>query len=246
MTQTYQISFRNQFNSIKEGLILLTFTPIGLVIAHLAGIISWNDYPAVIIIMVLFNLLFFLPTFYLHYTYFHENSKTLLTVKSHSKCFSITNKNNTADYTFDDIHLAEQHLGIYYKNKIDHRGRWTTPWTGYGYFKLKLKNGQTYFFSSLMFDILNPPLPFSKTDYRFLPFIDKQELNVVEMRKWIEKEQQEKYDNYLAKFEGLPREILQEKVDNGSRYEPEAVEASKKLLEHLSNEIILNKQNNGS
>lgn len=233
MKQTYKISLRNQFNSIKEGLILLAFTPIGLVIAHLVGKISWNDYPAVIVIILLYNLVFFLPAFYLHFTYFFDNRRTLLTIDRNSKRFSITDKNNTADFSFDDIHLAEQHLGIYYKNKIDYRGRWITPWTGYGYFKLKLKNGQTYFLSSLMFDMLNPPLPFSKTEYRFLPFFDRQELTVVDMRKWIEKEQQEKYENYLEKFAGLPREILQEKVYNAKRYEPEAVAASKKLLEHI-------------
>ena len=246
MTQTYKINLRHQFLSIKEGLILLAFTPVGLAIAHLTGKISWDDYPAVLVIFLLYNLVFFLPAFYLHIAYYLDNSKTLLTVDSYSKRFSITVKNNTLDFAFDDIHLAEQHLGIYYKNKIDHRGRWTAPWTGYGYLKLKLKDGQTFFISSLMVDMQNPPLPFTQTKYRFLPFIDRQEVTVVDMRKWIEKERQEKYDHYLEKFAGLPREILQDKVDNEKKYEPEAIAASKKLLELNSNDTTPYEKYNGS
>ena len=246
MTQTYKINLRHHYYSIKEGLILFALTPVGLAVAQLAGKITWDDYPDIIVFFLLYNLVFFLPAFYLHFTYYFDNRKTALTVDSNSKRFSVTNKDNTLDFTFDDIHLAEQHLGIYYKNKIDHRGRWTAPWTGYGYLKLKLKDGQTFFISSLMIDVQNPPLPFTQTKYRFLPFIDRQEVTVVDMQNWIEKERQEKYVNYLEKFAGLPREILQDKVDNKKKYEPEAIAASKKLLELNSNDTTPNEKYNDS
>jgi len=235
VTQIFKINFRHQFYSIREGLILLAITPVGLAVGHLTGKISRYDYPAVLVIFLLYNLVLFLPAFYLHITYYLDNRKTSLTVDKYSKRFSITNENSTFDFAFEDIHLVEQHLGIFYKNKLDRRGRLTAPWTGYGYLKLKLKNGQTYFFSSLMLDVQIPPLPVSQTKYRFLPFIERRELTVVEMRKWINQERQEKINNYLQTLADLPNEVLQEKVDNPKRYEPEAVAASKKLLELNSN-----------
>ena len=168
-----------------------------------------------------------------------------MTVDNYSKRISITEQNEATTFSFDDIHFVEQHLGIYYKNKIDNRGRWTTAWTNYGYLKLKLKNGKTFFLSSLMLDLFNPPMTITQTKYRFIPFFDKQEISIEEKRKWIEDDRQEKVNNYMEKFADLSIETLQEKVNNPDRYEPEAVTASNKLLELKSNDTTSHEQYNG-
>ena len=146
MLQAFKINLQNQFYSIKEGLILLALTPVGLAAAQLIGKISWDDYPAVLVIFLLYNLVLFLPAFYLHITYYIANNKTILTVDDYSKSISITEHAEVTTFKLDDIHEVEQNLGIYYKNKIDNRGRWITSWTNHGYLKLKLKNGKTFFY----------------------------------------------------------------------------------------------------
>ncbi len=157
MTKSYKINFRNQFNSFKTGAILLAVIPAVHILVYLTGKSTIDDYLELLVVVLLFNLIFFLPAFYLHITYYLHNRNTILTIDSQTKRFSIKTKNNSEDFTFDDIHLAEQHLSIYHKNKIDHRRRFITPWIDYGYFKLKLNNGQTFFFSSIMMDVQNPP-----------------------------------------------------------------------------------------
>ncbi len=235
MSQTFTINSQHQFNSIKEGLLILLWLPVGLSVAHLIGI---EDYPLTIVIFLLFNLLFFLPVFYLHFTYFLYNRKTILTVDNYSKRISITKQDKTASFSYDDIHIVEQHLGIYHKNKIDHRGRLPMPWMNYGYLKLKLKNGKTFFLSSLMFDLIKPPLAITHTKYRFLPDLDRQETSIEEKRKWIEHDTHEKINTHMEKFADLSIEALKEKINNPARYEPEAVTAAIKLLELKSNDTF--------
>lgn len=242
MTKEFKIDFRNQFNSIKEGLILFAFTPGALIIAHWRGKITWNDYPEVLLIFFLFNLVFFLPAFFLHVTYYLNNRNTFLIVDTYHRQIKGTYRNSTFNFSIDDIQWAEQHLGIYYKNKHDRLGRWTAYWTGYGYLKLKLKNGQVYFFTSLMLDVQNAPFLISQTKYRFLPFIEMRNASMEYLREVVAKEQQEKFNYYIEKFADLPKEELQEKVDNFKRYEPEAVAACKKLLELEINEANTKKK----
>jgi len=230
LAQTFQITLRHQLSSIKEGVILLAFTPIGLAFCHWIGKITWDDYPGILIILFLYNLVLFLPAFYLHLNYYVDNRNILLKVDPNSKRFSVKEKDSISNFPFSDIHLVEQHLGIYYKNKIDRRGRWTLPWSGYGYLKVELRNGRTYFFSSLMLNAEIPPLPISKTVYRFFPVIRRRTMSVLEKENRKVVERQEKFNNYLEQFGKLSREALQEKVDNEKRYEPEAVAAARKLL----------------
>ena len=242
MTKTFTINIGHQFKSIKEGLLLLLWQPVGLTVAHLIGIISIDDYPAALVIFLIFDLLFFLPAFYLHLAYYLDNRKTILTIDTYSKCISITKQDKAETFSFDDIHIVEQHLGIYHKNKTDHLGRLPTPWMNYGYLKLKLKNGKTIFLSSLMLDLINPPLAITLTKYRFLPYLDRQEISIEEKRKRIEHDRHEKINSYMEKFADLSIETLQEKVNNPNRYEPEVITASIKLLELKSNDTSSHEQ----
>lgn len=195
----------------------MLWQPVALTIAHLIGIISNDDYPAVLVIFLLFNLLFFLPAFYLHLAYYLDNRKTILTIDTYSKRISIVKQDKEITFSFDDVHVIEQHLGIYHKNKIDHLGRLPTPWMNYGYLKLKLKNGKTFFLSSLMLDLINPPLVITLTKYRFLPYLDKQEISIEERRKWIEHDRHEKINSYMEKFADLSIETLKEKINSPAR-----------------------------
>ncbi|MFM1999542.1 MAG: hypothetical protein RL204_1489 [Bacteroidota bacterium] len=234
MTKTYKINFRHQFNSFKTGAILLALIPIVPLLVYVTGKATINDYRESLVVVLLFNLVFFLPAFYLHISYYLHNRNTILTVDSQAKRFSIKTKNNSEDFTFEDIHLAEQHLSIYHKNKIDHRRRFITPWIDYGYFKLKLNNGQTFFFSSIMMDVQNPLFSSSNVNYRFIPYIDKSESTIQEKRERIEEEQNEKYHDYLNKFADVSHAKLEEKIENASQYEPEAIAAAKTILENMS------------
>lgn len=76
-------------------------------------------------------------------------------------------------YKFEDIETAELNLGIYYKNQLDNRGRWPAPWTNYGYLKVKFKDGEEFFFTSIMLELDKLPFPETSTKFRLLPYIKK-------------------------------------------------------------------------
>jgi hypothetical protein len=245
VTKTYRLNVKCHLNSIKEGLIILLYIPAGLFIGHLSGKISWVDYPGILVIFLLVNLVLFLPAFFLHFTYFYYNSGTELTIDYNSKSISITDDRITSKFNFDDIHIVEQNLGVYYKDKIDNLGRWTLPWTGYGYLKLKLKNGQVFILTSLILDIQKPPISISQTNYRFLPFIIRKEMTFADRRMLVENDRQVKVNDYMKKFANLPHENLREKLRNSKKYEPEAVIASKTLLGLDTNENTNDGEVNG-
>lgn len=240
MSKEFKIDYRHQYKSIKEGLIFIAFIPITFIVAYVTGSITWENYTEFIYIFLPVYLVFFLPAFFLHFTYYLTNRNTSLIVDNHLKHFSGTHHQSSFDFSFNDIKWVEQHLSIYYKNQKDNRMRRTAPWTSYGYLKLKLKNGEVYYFYSLMLDIQHPPFSVSQTKYRFLPFIEKQNPSIAPLRELVTKKQQEKFSFYLQKFADLPKEQLLHKVDNFARYEAEAIAAAKKLLEYNKKETTAN------
>ena len=65
MINTFSINYKYQYKSIKGGLYQLIGIPLGLLILHLTGKITFVDYPNLIIGIGIFYILLFLPVLYL-------------------------------------------------------------------------------------------------------------------------------------------------------------------------------------
>ena len=235
MTETFKIDFRHQFESIKYALFHLIWLSLLIVILYWTDKITFDNYPYVLAILGSIYLILFLPAFFLHFSYYRENINSVLTIDNNSKCLSISKHNKEITYTYEDIHTVEQYIGIFFMNKIDHRMRRTTPWTNYGYLKLKMKDGHSYFLSSLMLDIFKFPLSVTSTIYCLIPYIDKKEISDTKREASIKANSQEKINKFKKNFAKCSKESLEEKIFNPSKYESEAVTAAKELLEQKSN-----------
>jgi hypothetical protein len=229
MTDKFQINGRHQFKSIKEGLILISLGPIGLLIGILSGKFGMEDLPLMLTVFGLYYLVLFSPAFYLHTTYFLDNWDTQLTVDMEE--IKILNKRDEFKYRQEDIEKAELNLGIYYKNRIDNMGRWTTPWTNYGYLKLKFKDGKEFYFTSLMIDLDKLPFPVTSTRFRFTPYIDKNQIQYKNIKAHNNRIQQDKIAEYQERFSNLADDKLLEKINNPTRFEFEARKAARNILQ---------------
>ena len=142
-----------------------------------------------------------------------NNLGTILTVGKSQNEVRIKTNEGEFKYRHEDIEKSELNLGIYYKNRIDNRGRWTTPWTNYGYLKLKFKEGKEFFLTSLMLDVDKLPFPVTTTRFRFAPYIDKNQIEYKDIRAYSERLKQEKIAEYQERFNSLSDEKLVEKIN---------------------------------
>jgi hypothetical protein len=173
MTDRFQISGRHQLKSFEKGLITFSLAFAGTIIGGLLGIFDISDSFSHITTFTLVCVWFSLPAIYLHITYLIANLGTILHMDERQSSFAIKTKNEFFSYKFEDIVNAELNLGIYYKNRIDNRGRWPAPWTNYGYLKLTLNDGREFMFTSLMFDFNKLAIPVTTTKFRLIPFIKR-------------------------------------------------------------------------
>jgi hypothetical protein len=174
MTKTLEINLKNHWTTAKEGVFILAFLPIGLLVGHLSGILTKSDYPDVLVISGLFYLLLFLPAIYFHFTYYRNNRGLKIVIDTESKVFFLTRGGHTKEYSYSDIIHSEKNLNIYNKNKIDKAMRWTTPWSGYNYIKVRLKDGTSFFVTSLMADIVDLDFKCNETHYSlFTPLLER-------------------------------------------------------------------------
>lgn len=173
MTDKFEINGRYQLKSFEKGLATFLFAFIGILIMGLVGVFNLNDSLFLTTSFILVCVGFSLPAIYLHITYLINNWGTTLLVDKKLNNFTISTSKKDFNYKFDDIENTELNLGIYYKNPVDNMGRWPSPWTNYGYLKLKLKDGKEFAFTSLMADLNKISLPIMTTKFRLIPFLKR-------------------------------------------------------------------------
>ena len=146
---------------------------------------------------------------------------------------------NGKEYLFkiSDIKAVEQNLGIYYQNNQDFVGRRIAPWTSYGYLLLTFRNGSKFYITSLMVDIVNPPLETSYTYFRFFPYL-KKGVDISEKRSNALKDYENEISFYRSNFKLHSQEQLKEKIRNKNTYEKAAVEAARQLLKSKFGTIV--------
>jgi hypothetical protein len=172
MTDKFQIDLIHQIKSFEKGLITFALVFVALVGLGLFDVFDLSDI-ATYALFIITCLLFSLPAIYLHISYLIDNHGKVLTVDLSRKRFTLTVQGQNFDYEFEDIENAELNLGIYYKNRLDNRGRWPAPWTNYGYLQLNLRDGREFKLTSLMVDLNKLSLPVTTTKFRLHPFLNR-------------------------------------------------------------------------
>jgi hypothetical protein len=245
MKHSFSVKMKYQLLSLKEGIyiimiipivgLLYTVFPMGVLIGRLdSKVIPREDYGKFLLFSLCYITLLFIPSLILSIIYFQRNRKTLLEFEGNQ--IHIKQGSNFYDYNTDDIISAKKYLGIYYKNEIDKRGRWAATWSGYGYIKIEFKDGNIFFFTSLMLAPKEFDLIQTEVKYSFFPIFNKKsykhELHVKkEMKKLEMKFSQEKYEEFKARFSNYENDKLEEKILDSDKYSEEAITAAKRILE---------------
>jgi|GEM_PF-6289227 len=168
---TYQTTLSNHFKCLKQVII---FTTAVSLFFYLFTLFNGEKIEIEELIIGLLLFIFFnLPTIYLHLSYYLENASLKIEIDTENEKINIIQSNKKLAYSFSNIILAERHLGIYYKNKIDRAGRRIAPWTPYGYILLKFDDDKTVYITALMMDIIDPPINVQETHYRFIPYFKR-------------------------------------------------------------------------
>jgi hypothetical protein len=234
MTRVFQTDGRLQLKSFRffsygSALILPGLTLLLVTINIGPGVDSDKDLTMMLFIISLFSL-WLAPALYLHITYLFENLQVKLTIDGDK--IRIRDRKREFTYKRDQIKITELNVGIYWKNKIDSVGRWSMVWSNYGYFKLVFDDDKEFYFTSLMLDVNNGlPISATTTRYRFLPYIDKSQPDYEQIRAFNEQLMKDNIAKYEARFTNLSKEALLHKVNNPTKFEPEAVVAAKNILE---------------
>lgn len=172
MSDRFQIDLRHQMKSFEKGLITFALVFVAVIGLGLLGVFDLRSL-SIYTSFILTCLLFSLPAIYLHISYLVQDYGKVLTVDAKGKRFTVRVQGQNFDYEFGDIEMADLNLGIYYKNQLDKRGRWPSPWTNYGYLKLTVRDGRQFMLTSLMLDLNKLALPVTTTKFRLLPFLKK-------------------------------------------------------------------------
>jgi hypothetical protein len=227
MENIYKVRLMFHIKSLQSSIIvtLLTF----LLCYFLLDQNKRFDFNAYALGAVPVFLIVLAPTLYLHVTYYIKNAGLSLRMDESQHLFKIIHSDHELLHTFSNIVSVEQHLGIYYRNRIDNAARRIAPWTRYGYLIIKLKNGEQICLTSLMIDIHNPPFKATHTYFRFFPYL-KLGMEMNEKRLIISNRFQNEVSSYKLTFKNHSNEQLNEKIVNKRTYAKSAVEAAKQVL----------------
>jgi len=181
-------------------------------------------------------LIFFAPALYLHATYYFKNFGQKIIINESQSKLTVVKYEKQFSYCYSSIVSVEQHLGIFYRNRIDRLGRRSTPWTPYGYIEIKLDNGLHFQMTSLMVDIQNPPFAITHTYFRFFPYLKTLE-EISEKRAALNEKYMNEISYYKATFKNHTDQQLKEKIINAKNYKKASVEASKQLLNNRKSKV---------
>jgi hypothetical protein len=226
MESTYKIDFVHQLKSLRYVLIGLTAF---VILFYIMTYHQRVTLELVFFVCLPIPILLFGPAIYLHLNYLFENYGAVLSVDHITKSFVLRKGGQRHIYEFSDIISLEQHLGIYFRDRVDRAGRRIVPWTSYGYLNLRLKDGQYFNLTCLMVDIHNPPFDPTDTYFRFFPY-SRPSKSLSEKKKIAKENFKNEVSYYKENFRDLSNHQLEEKIRDYKTYDKASVEASRQIL----------------
>lgn len=228
MKRVYQINNKYQIKSISNGLMAIPLIPVTLFIAYFLGYSDQLLDPIFVNILLLFYLILFLPAIILHFTYYLENRKTKLEVNTNTNSFIIQNSEGEILLTSDNVKQVIQVIYSDFRHPKWQQNWQPMPWRNYGYLKIISKDDKAILLTSLMLDPLDPPIKPTKTEFKYLPFLDstiEKELTQEEIAHQLRLE----VEDYKEKFQYLSEEeVLRKQLVNG--FVKEAVIAAEEII----------------
>lgn len=227
MENVYKTRVINHMKAVR--CVFVGFLVVFLVLWYLSYIEHSVIDPVVFLVGIIILLPFIGPAIFLHISYYIENVGLRIIIDESKDTLIVSKSGKEHVYHFADVILVEQHLAIYYRNRIDHAARRFAPWTPYGYLLLKFNDGEEVYLSCLMLDVLNSPIGITHTYFRFFPYM-KPGVEFSEQRATAHENYKNEISHYKSNFKNHSDQQLNEKIINWKTYEKAAVEAARQLL----------------
>jgi len=229
MMQVFKIDVKHQIKSISNGFWNVSSIPVALFFLWLLKDINPFD-PILIFGLLIWTLFWFIPVLLLHPIYYSLNIKTELKYNPEKKELEIKQGSNLVKFEQNDIKQIER---IYYS---DYRlPKWQQnyipmPWRNYGLLRIVTNDNQEFILTSLMIDIVNPPIKPSVNKYKYIPFPPKSIAQKRSELKNAKKLKKNQIESFKTKFSKLTiGELSYKTVVNGFVVEAEI--AAKELIE---------------
>jgi len=228
MNKFYKIDGRNQVKSISNGLRILLWIPLALLVAYFRGVPNSLLDPDIITVIVVFTLVYFLPALVLHIIYYLANRDTEIEIDSTGNTVIIISRNERFHLKTKELKRVERVLNRDYRLPKWQQNWFPISWRNYGYLKLVTKDNEVFLLTSLLLDPLNPPIQPTVTRYSFVPFLDN-EVYVEPSQEELEEDYRSEIDCYKVKFQNhTEEELIKKTIANG--YRKEAAIAANEIL----------------
>jgi len=213
MTQTFKVDIKHQVKSLSNGLWNFAMIPLALIVLWFWKGINPFDVELIIVVS-LCNLFWLIPVFVLHPTYYFLNKSTGLAIDLKNERVCITVKGNAMEFRMNELEEIER---IY--NSDNRHATWKqsyipVAWRNYGLLRIVTSNNEEYFITSLMIDILNPPIQPTKNSFSLFPFpsnsYKKKQIEFIER----EKMRRDKINLFKMNFTKLSENDLKSKSES--------------------------------
>jgi hypothetical protein len=119
----------------------------------------------------IWTLFWFVPALLLHPVYYSINKSTVLEIDRQKETLLITDNGNTVELKWNELLEVERIYYSDYRLKKDSQNYIPMPWRNYGLLRIQTSKETEFFFTSLMLDIVDPPITPTKNTYKYIPFL---------------------------------------------------------------------------
>ncbi len=169
-----------------------------------------------------------IPDFILVINYYFENRKTSFSINEFEEEIEIIKNGVKTKYNFNDIKRSVYNRCKNHQDKFDNGFRLAMTFSDFGYWDLTFKNGDRYYLTNLLHDVISEPkIPNTEFRFRGLPIIDK---NNPKKKYEVKIEEYDELKVMKENFQNMNIEKLQKIIENKTEYRKEAIEYVEKLL----------------
>ena len=213
MTQVFKIDLKHQLKSISNGIWIILI--VSLVMLYFWIIEDINPIQNnLLILFAIITLLYFLPALILHPLYYYINRKTKLKYNSEEKELILIDGDKSFQFKESDVEEIERVYFTDFKLPRRQRNFMTPTWRNYGLIRIMVKSKQEFILTSLMIDVVNPPLKPTVNKFRLIPFpprsLKNRERDIIES----ENARKKKIDFFKASFSNKTKSELNKKLND--------------------------------
>ena len=205
--QTYKIDFKHQVKSLSNGLWNIILTPIAMICLWL--IFDINPFEKhILAVFLLYSFFWFIPALILHRLYFLMNKNIRFTYNTENGEYLISEGNKTFNFYNRDIKTIERIYFSDYRVPNWQQNWFPMPWRNYGLIRILTIDNEEFFLTSLMIDIVKPPVKPTINKYRFIPLPPKTEKQKQNEIRLAEQNRKNKIDQFKTRFAKLSNSEL--------------------------------------